>query len=106
MEITGIAASGGIAKGYAYIVEDPLAIDIDKVPEDIVLVINFSTPLYFELFLKSKAIVTAVGGITCHAASLARDLSIPCVTAISNVFEIVKNGSEITVDGNQGIVYV
>lgn len=106
MELVGTAASRGIATGVALIVHDPLEIDIDAVPDNIILVIKFSTPLFFELFLKSKAIVTEVGGITCHAASLARDLSIPCVTAVANIFECVENGSTITVDGSQGIIYV
>ncbi|RMD85788.1 MAG: phosphoenolpyruvate--protein phosphotransferase [Candidatus Dadabacteria bacterium] len=53
-----------------------------------------------------RGIVTASGGVTSHAAILAKSLEIPTVVGVENLVEVCHQGDEIIVDGNTGTVYV
>jgi phosphocarrier protein FPr len=50
------------------------------------------------------AIVTAVGGPTSHTAILARSLGIPAVVGLGPAVLDLAEGSELIVDGTQGVV--
>ncbi len=47
---------------------------------------------------RAAAIVTRIGGRTCHAAIVSRELGIPCVVAVSGA-ENIRTGALVTVDG-------
>ncbi|MDO4294732.1 MAG: phosphoenolpyruvate--protein phosphotransferase [bacterium] len=51
-------------------------------------------------------IVTELGGKTSHTAILARALEIPAVVAVGGIMKEVKNGDDIVLDGESGIVIV
>ena len=55
---------------------------------------------------KASAVVTAWGGILSHAAIVCRELGKPCVTNVKGLFEGVKDGEMITVDGDAGTIVV
>jgi phosphotransferase system enzyme I (PtsP) len=46
------------------------------------------------------------GGVTSHAAILARSFEIPTVVGVEHLMESVSEGDRLVVDGNSGIVYV
>jgi len=52
-----------------------------------------------------KGIVLASGGATSHASILAKSFEIPTVVGVEHA-ELVRQGDEVTVDGNSGVVYV
>ncbi len=55
---------------------------------------------------KIHGIVTESGGTSGHAALIARSLSIPAVFSASGVMRLVRNGDEVIVNGNEGLVYI
>ena len=55
---------------------------------------------------KASAIITEDGGITCHAAIVSRELGTPCITGISGATEVLKDGDEVEVDANNGILKI
>jgi phosphotransferase system, enzyme I, PtsP len=55
---------------------------------------------------KLKGLALATGGVTSHASILARSLEIPTVIGLENLIETVREGDQLVVDGNSGIVYV
>jgi len=55
---------------------------------------------------KASAFVTDAGGMLSHAAIVARELKKPCVLATENATKIIKDGDEIEVDANMGIVRI
>lgn len=101
----GTPASPGIVTGKAFVVSDYEEDNYQKMSTGDILVIQYSTPMFFELLLKSSGIVTEVGGITCHAASLARDLNKPCVVSVNNLMKIIKTGDTLTINGSGGEVF-
>lgn len=50
--------------------------------------------------------VTNFGGITCHAAIIAREFNIPCIVSTKNATETLKDKDLVEVDANSGIVKV
>jgi len=58
--------------------------DLDRVQKNDVLVVNMTTPDLIAGMEKSCAFVTDEGGITCHAAIIAREMKKPCVIGTKN----------------------
>ena len=54
---------------------------------------------------KVMGFVTEHGGITSHAAIIARSLGIPAVSGISGIMDYVKCGDYVLVNGDDGEVY-
>lgn len=52
------------------------------------------------------AIALQSGGVTSHAAILARSFEIPTVVGVEHLMESVVEGDHLVVDGNSGVVYV
>ena len=46
------------------------------------------------------------GGVTSHAAILARAFEIPTVVGVEHLMESVIEGDQLVLDGNAGVVYV
>jgi len=55
---------------------------------------------------KASAIVTNVGGITCHAAIVSRELKIPCIIGTKIATKVLKDGDLVEVDAQKGIVKI
>ena len=64
-----------------------------------------TAPDYVPAMKRAAAIVTDLGGRTCHAAIVSRELGVPCVVGAGKATTILNNGQEVTVDGSQGKVY-
>ena len=53
-----------------------------------------------------KGLVTDEGGILSHAATVARELGIPCVVGTGNATEVLQDGDSVEVIGDKGEVYL
>lgn len=74
--------------------------------KDKILVTIQATPHFF-LYLKDiKAIITDEGGITCHAAIIAREFGKPCIVGTGNATKILKGGDLVEVNFNRGVVKI
>jgi phosphoenolpyruvate synthase/pyruvate phosphate dikinase len=71
-----------------------------------ILVSPMTTPDYLPAMKKAAAFITDEGGITCHAAIIARELKKPCVIGTKIATKILKNGDLVEVDAEQGIVKI
>jgi phosphoenolpyruvate synthase/pyruvate phosphate dikinase len=107
-EIKGVVANVGKAKGKARIivVEDlkRLLEDMERFKEGEVMVTTMTQPTMVSLARKAAAIVTNEGGITSHASILAREYDIPCIVGTKTATFVIKDGDEVEVDANKGIV--
>ena len=78
--------------------------DFRKIPKNAILICSMTRYTALPYIKKAAAIVTDQGGITCHAAILAREFKIPTITGTLHSTDIFKAGDLVEVDANQGIV--
>ena len=101
--LKGLGASPGVAGGPVRIVSDEMNLEVVKKGD--VLVTAMTSPDMVPAMTRAAAIVPDEGGMTCHAAIVARELGIPCIVGASHATELLKDGEKITVDGSMGVVY-
>lgn len=100
----GTCACSGDAKGVVKIINKTE--EMGKMNRGDIMIAHTTFPALVPAMKKASAIVTEDGGITCHAAIVARELKIPCVTGIKTITKVVKDGDEIQVDANSGVVRI
>lgn len=103
-EIRGAIASPGVARGKVRCILRREQIAEFKNGE--ILVTSMTTPVFLPAMKKASAIVTDEGGITCHAAIVSRELTIPCVIGTRVATQIFQDGDEIEVNADAGIVKI
>ena len=103
-EIKGNIVSRGQARGRVGLILDNS--DLVKFQAGRVLVSNFTTPEYVPAMKKAIAIITDDGGITCHAAMIARELGKPCVVGTKEATRLLKNGDLVEVDASAGLIRI
>lgn len=114
---TGLAASPGAGSGKIYFSYQDLKKAKEQGEEDLILVRLETSPEDIEGMSISKAILTLRGGMTSHAAVVARGMGTPCVSGCEtlkiNEKEkelhagniIIKEGDYLSIDGTTGKVY-
>ena len=55
---------------------------------------------------KVIGIITEKGGVTSHAAIIARAMKIPAVVGVKGLLQAIKDGDLVIVDGSKGIVLI
>ena len=114
---TGLNASPGAASG-AIVLDADLAEQRGQAGEDVLLVRWETTPDDIHGLIQARGVLTAHGGMTSHAAVVARGMGKPCVagcdalsidmkarTLTIGVVEL-KEGDQLTIDGGTGRVIV
>ncbi|MFC1687150.1 PEP-utilizing enzyme [Patescibacteria group bacterium] len=100
--VHGMPACRGMTRGAVRIVNSLKQAEHFKKGE--ILVSYATNPLLVATMRKAGAILTEEGGMTCHAAIVARELNVPCVVGIPGIVEMFKDGDKISVDAGKGIV--
>ncbi len=101
-EVKGQIACIGKVTGVVRIVNS--VEDISKVNEGDILVSIATNPDVLPAMKKAVAFVTEQGGITSHAAIVARELNKPCVIGTKIATKVFKDGDLVEVDAEKGIV--
>ncbi len=113
----GLPASPGAASGIA--VFDPDVADLRRAQgQDVILVRDETTPEDFHGIVAARAVITARGGMTSHAAVVARGMGKCAVVGCKDIHvdlharqfrvndRVIKEGEWITVDGATGRIFV
>ena len=112
----GLAASPGAACGKIYFTAEE-AKEAAEAGNDVVLVRLETSPEDIEGMYASKGILTARGGMTSHAAVVARGMGTCCVSGCGDILisesaktmtvggKVYKEGDYISLDGSTGMVY-
>ncbi len=102
--ITGTAASPGMVTGVIRVVR---SIDeLKNVESGEILVTSNTDPGWTAVFSKIGGLITETGGILSHGAVVSREYGIPAVTAVKGATKIFKSGQRITLNGNEGLIYI
>jgi len=102
--LEGITAAKGNVVGRARVILNLES--LNKLKEKEILITAMTTPDYLVAMEKAVAFITDEGGITCHAAIVARELGKPCVIATKIATKVIRSGDLIEVDANSGIVKI
>ena len=98
----GTPASYGRISGRVCVVLGPR--DFKKFRRGDVLVAEMTRPDFLPLMHRASAIVTDEGGLTSHAAIVARELNVPCIVGTKIATRVLKNGDRVEVNASSGIV--
>ena len=112
----GLPASPGAASGRIYF-DAEMAKERAEAGEKVILFRQETSPEDINGMVVSEAIVTSRGGMTSHAAVVARGLGCCCVVGCQEldideknkqvtIFdEVLIEGDEVSVDGTKGVIY-
>ena len=103
-EIKGQTAYRGKARGKVKVCIRKE--DIVKMTKGEILVSVMTTPHFLPAIKLAKAFITDEGGITCHAAIVARELKKPCIIGTKIATEVLNNGDLVEVNADKGIVKI
>src|SRR5690606_30661198 len=98
----GLAAAPGTASGKVRVLQSPE--DGHRLQEGEILVAQMTNPDWLPTIRRAGALVTDTGGMTCHAAIVARELGVPCVVGARTATRDLHDGVTVTVDGARGEV--
>jgi len=96
---TGLPASPGAACGTAVFDADR-AESLGRAGQSVILVRRETSPEDFHGMVMAKAILTARGGMTSHAAVVARGMGTPCVAG-AQALEVDEKARHFAVDGRR-----
>jgi rifampicin phosphotransferase len=103
-KLPGVAVASGKATGTARHINHP--VEGRKLQTGEIIVAPATDPGWTPLFLQAGALIMETGGFLSHGAIVAREYGIPAVTNVPGVLRIVHDGMEVTVDGDQGMIFL
>ncbi|MDP2849423.1 MAG: PEP/pyruvate-binding domain-containing protein [Humidesulfovibrio sp.] len=99
----GDMAAPGSAAGPAYILTTDH--NLPAVPQGAILVARQTSPTYVPVMDRIRGIITEVGSVTGHMASVAREFGVPTLVGLDNATLAIEQGEDITLDATSRIVY-
>lgn len=103
-ELKGQAAFRGVKQGRVRVVKNKQQMQIFEACE--IMVSPMTTPDFLPAMKKAAAFVTDEGGVTCHAAIVARELKKPCIIGTKVATKALKDGDLVEVDADKGVVMI
>lgn len=112
----GLAASPGAAVGRVVMTADE-AEELAKKGEDVILVRRATSAEDVHGLQSAVGVLTQTGGMTSHAAVVARSIGTPCISGAGSIHiapdfsgfhvgdHFVKDGDILTLDATQGLVF-
>ena len=104
-EIKGRIAHRGKVQGKVKIIKlRSIEKDIAELKKGEILVTISTKPEFVIAMEKAAAFITDEGGITCHAAIVAREMNKPCIVGTNVATKVLKDGDLVEVDAEKGVV--
>ncbi|OSC24422.1 phosphoenolpyruvate synthase [Mycobacterium vulneris] len=100
--VRGLPAAPGSASGRVRVLRRPE--EGNRLMDNEILVAPMTNPDWLPAIRRAAAVVTETGGMTCHAAIVARELGVPCVVGARDATTVLREGQAVTVDGSSGKV--
>ena len=102
--IKGFSANKGRIEGVVRIILS--AKDFHKINRGDILVTTMTSVDFVPIMEKVGAFVTNEGGITSHAAIVAREMNKPCIIGTQIATKVLKDGDRVEVDADKGTVKI
>lgn len=98
--LRGLAAAPGRVTGRVRILQSPSEGASLQTGE--ILVAPMTNPDWVPTMRRAAAVVTDGGGMTCHAAIVARELGVPAIVGARTATTLLRDDELVTVDGAKG----
>lgn len=93
----GRCVSPGVAAGKVVILKTTdSSVLAKRLEEDVILVAKTASPEHAKLISKVKGIITDIGSVTSHLASVAREFGVPALFGAQSATSVLSDGEEIT----------
>lgn len=102
LELTGIPAAPGSYLGKVRLISNHS--DLKSLQPGEILVVDYLEPDWEEAFERLSGLITDLGGMSCHAATLARKYRIPAVVGTQKATRLLKTGWVVDLNGAKGQV--
>lgn len=103
-EFRGNIAQKGSVRGIVKVIRS--VSEIGKVESGDILVTQMTVPAYIAAMNRAVAFITDEGGITCHAAIIAREMKKPCIIGTKIATQVLHDGDLVEVDADHGVVRI
>lgn len=100
-ELSGIACSPGVIRAKVKLVRNPSEAEG---LEGCIMAAKRTDPGWVPLFLIAKGIIVERGSLLSHSAIVAREMGIPAIVGVKGLFDNLREGQEIEMDGSTGII--
>lgn len=98
--IQGIGCAAGIVEGEVLFVENPK----QNIPAGKIVIAERTDPGWVMVFPLCKGLLIEHGSLLSHVAIVAREIGLPTITGLVGIKSCLKNGDNIIMDGEKGIV--
>ncbi len=98
----GTVAYKGTAKGS--VIKIMNVKDLKRMHEGAIMVARVTMPDYTPYMKQAAGFITAEGGITSHAAIVARELKKPCIVGSQNCMDVLQEDDKIVLDATNQVV--
>ncbi len=99
----GKTASSGVAMGPVFVIGPETC--LTDIPKDSILVTKTAAARYAEVIGRAKGIITDMGGITSHLASVAREFEIPMLVDTKTATSVLRDQDTVTLYADVKKVY-
>ena len=98
----GQCASPGVATGLARVIMDPS--QGGQLQPGEILIAPYTDPAWAPLIQKAAAVIVNTGSFLSHAATIARELHVPCLVDVPDCTQRYKTGDPLYVDATNCII--
>lgn len=102
--LQGIGASPGLVEGRVQIVRN--LTNIPEISQGTILVVPYTDSGWAALLARAGGLIAEVGGRLSHGAIVAREYRIPAVMDVHNATNLLRDGQQVRIDGQQGTVEI
>jgi pyruvate,water dikinase len=99
----GVVASRGIGAGTVFLVRSEE--EARNFPRGAVLVLKHGSPRMAKFISMAAAVVTDIGAVTGHMATLCREFRVPTIVDTLQATRVLQPGMEVTVDAEENVIY-
>jgi pyruvate, water dikinase len=94
-KLDGLVVHQGVGAGRVFVVRD--MDDLGSFPRGAVLVSRNDASDFIRIMPYASAIITDIGSLTSHMASLCREFRVPTIVNTGNATSVLEDGKEVTV---------
>lgn len=100
---SGETAASGTAVGKVHVIKE--GGNIKDIPDHAILVVRTASPAYAEVMGRINGIISDIGSLTSHLASVAREFGVPALVNAGNATALLHEGDIVTLSAGASTVY-